>query len=126
MIYGVGIDIVEVYKIKKIVTYSGDKLAKRIFSTSEWEIYQKRKNRSIHFLATRFAAKEAVSKAFGTGMCKGITFTQLEIFNDKLGKPILHLLSSAALLAKKLALKEAHITLSNTNTYACAMVIFEQ
>lgn len=126
MIYGVGIDIVEIYKIRRIVANSGDKLAKRILSIAEWKTYQKKKNRSVHFLATRFAAKEAISKAFGTGICRGITFTQLEIFNDTLGKPVLRLLSCAALLAKHLALKKMHITLSDTNTYACAMVIFER
>lgn len=127
MIYGVGIDIVEIYKIKKIVSYSGDKLAERIFSAAELKIYQQQKHSSIHFfLAKRFAIKEAVSKAFGTGLGQGITFTQLEVFNDKQGKPILHLLSAAALLAKMLALKNMHITVSDTNEYACAVAIFEQ
>lgn len=126
MIYGVGVDIVEVCKIRKIVAYSGDRLARRILSISEWQIYQYRKNRAVRFLATRFAAKEAVSKAFGTGIRHGITFTQLEVFNDRLGKPVLRLLSRAALLAKELALKEMHITLSDTSTYACAMVVFER
>lgn len=126
MIYGIGVDIVEVYKIKRIVACSGDKLAKRILSISELKIYQQKKNRSMNFLATRFAAKEAVSKAFGTGMRQGITFTQFEIFNDTLGKPMLRLFSYAALLAKRLELTKMHITLSDTNTYACAVVIFEQ
>lgn len=126
MIYGVGVDIVEIYKIRKIVTCSGDKLAKRILSMAEWQIYQYKKNRSIRFLATRFAAKEAVSKAFGTGMRQGIAFTQLEVFNDKMGKPVLRLFSQAAVLAQKLALKEMHITLSDTNAYACAMAVFER
>lgn len=125
MIYGIGVDIVEIYKVRKIVICSGDKLANRILSMKELKIYLK-KNRSIRFLATRFAAKEAVSKAFGTGIRQGLTFTQFEIFNDRLGKPILHLLSYAELLAKQLKLKGMHVTLSDTNTYACAMVIFEQ
>lgn len=126
MIYGIGVDIVEICEIKRILSYSGDKLAKRILSMAELQMYHKKKNSSVHFLATRFAAKEAVSKAFGTGICRGITFTQLEVFNDKFGKPVLHLLSYAALLAERLALKNMHITLSNTNTYACAVVVFEQ
>lgn len=126
MIYGVGIDIVEICKIRRIVGYSGDRLAKRILSISEWHIYKQKKSNAIRFLATRFAAKEAISKAFGTGICQGISFAQLEIFNDKLGKPVLHLLSYAALLAKKLELKNMHITLSDTQIYACAMVVFEK
>lgn len=126
MIYGVGIDIIEICRIKRIVGYSGDRFAKRILSMSEWHIYRQKGNRAIRFLAMRFAAKEAVSKAFGTGMHQGVSFTQFEIFNDKLGKPVLHLLSYAALLAKNLALKNMHITLSDTEVYACAMAILER
>lgn len=127
MIYGIGVDIVEIYKIRKIVSYSGDRLAKRILSITEFDIYQRqKKNGIIRFLATRFAVKEAVSKAFGTGIRQGITFTQLEVLHDEKGKPVLHLLAYAEFLAKTLALKNMHITVSDTHAYACAMAIFEQ
>ncbi|WP_041567541.1 holo-ACP synthase [Candidatus Blochmanniella pennsylvanica] len=125
VIHGIGIDIVDIRKIKKIITHSGDKLATRILSKSEWKIYKNKKH-PVHFLAKRFAAKEAVSKAFGTGINQGVTFNQIEIFNDKLGKPMLHLFSCTALLANKLSLKKMHITLSDTNSYACAFVILER
>ncbi len=125
MIHGIGIDIVDIKKIKKIITHSGDKLANRVLSESEWKIYKYKKN-SVHFLAKRFAAKEAVSKAFGTGMGQGVAFRQIEVFNDKLGKPILHLFSYAALLANELSLKKMHITLSDTRSYACALVVLER
>lgn len=125
MIYGIGIDIVEIYKIKKIVMYRGDKLAQRILSIPEWRTYRN-KNRSVHFLATRFAVKEAASKALGTGICRGITFAQFEVFNDTWGKPVLRLLSYAKLLAEKLALKNMHVSVSDTSSYACAVVIFER
>ncbi|URJ28432.1 holo-ACP synthase [Candidatus Blochmannia vicinus] len=125
VIHGIGVDIVDIIKIKKIITHSGDKLAKRILSKSEWKIYQNKKH-PVRFLAKRFAAKEAVAKAFGTGINQGVTFSQIEIFNDKLGKPMLHLFSYTALLANKLSLKKMHITLSDTNLYACALVVFER
>lgn len=64
-------------------------------------------------------------KAFGTGVTCGITFNQLEIYNDSLGKPMLRLFSHAAFLAKKIELIKTHITVSDTDQYACAMVIFE-
>lgn len=124
MIYGIGMDIVEIKRIKKIVEWSGDKLAKRIFRASELEIYY-RKKYSIRFLSSRFAAKEAIVKAFGTGLVNGIRLNQLEIYNNDLGKPMLRLFSNANVLAKKLELTGMHITISDTGRYACAMVIFE-
>lgn len=58
-------------------------------------------------------------------MACGITFNQLEIYNDDLGKPMLRLFSNAASLAKKLTLTKIHLTISDTNQYVCAMVLFE-
>lgn len=124
MIYGIGVDIVEINKIKKIVIQKGDRLAKRIFRESELERYYKEKY-PIHFLSKRFAIKEATSKAFGTGMNHGIAFNQIEIFNNNLGKPMIRLFSNAAVLAKKLALTNIHVTLSDTYQYVCAVVICE-
>lgn len=124
MIYGIGIDIIEISRIKKIVKHSGDKLAKRILRESELKLYYNEKY-PIRFLSKHFAVKEAISKAFGTGMTRGISFSQLEILHDGLGKPILRLFNDALLLAKKLDLLKSHITLSDTNLYVCAMVIFE-
>lgn len=124
MIHGIGIDIVEINKIEQIIFRSGDKLARRVFRKSELNIYYKEKY-PVRFLSKRFAAKEAVSKAFGTGINQGITFNQIEVFNNDLGKPMIRLFSNAAILAKKLALKNIQITLSDTCKYVCAVVIFE-
>lgn len=123
MIYGIGVDILEIDKIKKIVESRGDRLAKRIFRDSELARYYEK--HSIRFLSKRFAAKEAVLKAFGTGMTHGITFNQLEIYNNYAGKPMLRLFSNAAFLAKKLMLTGMHISISDTDQYVCAMVVFE-
>ncbi|CAD83224.1 holo-[acyl-carrier protein] synthase [Candidatus Blochmanniella floridana] len=124
MIYGIGIDIVEINRIKKIVIRSGDKLAKRILRKSELKLYYS-KEYPVRFLSKRFAAKEAVLKAFGTGMSQGITFSQFEIFNDDLGRPMLRFFSQAAVLAKKLDLVRTHVSVSDTGLYACSIVIFE-
>lgn len=124
MIRGIGIDIVEIDKIEKVVIRFGDKLARRIFRESELKVYYKKKH-SVRFLSKRFAAKEATSKAFGTGMNQGIAFNQIEIFNNSFGKPMVRLFSDAAVLAKKLDLTNIHITLSDTYRYVCAVVIFE-
>lgn len=124
MIYGIGIDIVEINTIEKLVIRFGDKLARRIFRGSELRMYYKKKH-PIRFLSKRFAAKEAASKAFGTGMNKGISFNQIEIFNNHFGKPMIRLFSNAAELAQELALTNINITLSDTYQYVCAVVIFE-
>ncbi|WP_044026137.1 holo-ACP synthase [Candidatus Blochmanniella vafra] len=117
-------DIIEIDRIKKIIVRSGDKLAQRILSKLELEIYYQKKN-SVYFLSKRFVAKEAASKAFGTGMKQGIAFNQFEIFNDDYGQPGLRFFSCAAQLAERLALKKTYVTLTDTRVYACAVVILE-
>lgn len=124
MIYGIGVDVVDIDKIEKIVIQKGDRLAKRIFRESELELYYKEKY-PIRFLSKRFAIKEATSKAFGIGMNQGIAFNQIEIFNNNLGKPMVRLFSNAAVLFKRLNLTNIHVTLSDTYQYVCAVVICE-
>jgi len=123
-IYGIGIDIIEIYRIESVISRKGNKLAKRILSNNEWNRYQQH-NRPTRFLAKHFAVKEAASKAFGIGISNGLSFSQFEVFNDQLGKPSLRLLFQAEDLAKKLSIAFIHVTLSDERYYACATVILE-
>ncbi|WP_343192357.1 holo-ACP synthase [Buchnera aphidicola (Formosaphis micheliae)] len=123
-IVGIGIDIVNICRIKKIIKYSGSDFAKRILSDNEWYEYLTKKNK-INFLAKHFSAKEAASKAFGTGMKYGIEFHNFEIYHDQHGKSKLKLLKNAQILAQHIGIKYTHINLTDEKKYACSIVIFE-
>ena len=86
MIYGVGTDVVEVSRIAKALERFGDGFAKKILSPEEFLVFQKN-NLKENFLAKRFAAKEAFAKALGTGFRNDLNFKDIEIMNDKFGKP---------------------------------------
>ncbi|WP_395480076.1 holo-ACP synthase [Candidatus Curculioniphilus buchneri] len=124
-IIGIGTDIVEIKRIELILFRIGNRFVKRIFSPIELMLYQKN-NRPERFVAKRFAVKEAASKAFGTGICNGLSFSHFEVINDAQGKPVLRLSGQAEKLAKKLGINTMHITLTDERAYAFATVIFER
>ncbi len=123
-ILGIGTDIVEIERIEAVVARTGDRFARRILSETEWQQYLRHKQ-PIRFLAKRFAVKEAVAKAFGTGIRNGLAFAQFEVNNDALGKPGLTLHLQAAELAASLKVTQIHVTLADERHYACATVIIE-
>lgn len=119
MIKGIGTDVVSVSRIKKLLEkHSKDRL-KTIFTTNELKI--KRPER----LAGRFAAKEALSKAFGTGLGKDIWFSDIEIKNNEEGKPDFILNAKIKKLLKKISAKKIFLTISHEKTYAVAFVVIE-
>ncbi len=90
MITGIGLDLVDLKKIKKILQRS-EKFPIRILSEREFIFFESLNDaRQLEYLAGRFAAKEAFAKARGTGIREGCTFQQIEIINDELGKPIIY------------------------------------
>ena len=99
-IFGIGTDIVNIKRMEKSLRRNGDAFKKRIFSKNEI-IYCERKKNPSTFYAKRFAAKEALSKALGTGIRKGINFKNIEISNNKFGKPSIKLSGSTAKFLKK-------------------------
>ncbi|AIR00334.1 holo-ACP synthase [Pluralibacter gergoviae] len=123
-IVGIGTDIVEIARIEAATARSGDRLARRVLSDSEWKIWETHQQQ-VRFLAKRFAVKEAASKALGTGIRNGLAFEQFEVYNDELGKPKLRLLGAAAELAQRLGVRHIHVTLADERHYACATVIAE-
>lgn len=82
--------------------------------------------KSVHFLAKRFAAKEAALKAFGIGLRDNLSFNDFGIFNNKNGKPILKLFNYAFFKIKKLEINKIHLSITDERKYACAIVIFEK
>lgn len=123
-ILGLGTDIVEIARIEAAICRSGERLAQRVLSESEWRLYCGHQHPG-RFLAKRFAVKEAAAKAFGTGIRGGLAFNQFEVYNDELGKPELRFFSHAAVMAESLGVKSVHVTLADERHYACATVIIE-
>ena len=124
-IYGIGTDIVNIKRVEKSLRKNGNNFKKRIFSKKEI-IYCERKKNPINFYAKRFAAKEALSKALGTGIRKGINFKDIEILNDNLGKPSILLKGNTAnFLKKKIKSKKysIHLSLADDLPWAQATVI---
>ncbi|MFO7317479.1 MAG: holo-ACP synthase [Bacilli bacterium] len=114
MIKGIGLDIVEIERIKELMNRT-DKFHKRILSERELDIFNHlSEKRKYEFLAGRFAAKEAFSKANGTGIREGCEFHQIEILNDELGKPVLYFHGQAV---------NGFVSITHSRDYAAAQVI---
>ncbi|MCL4145976.1 UNVERIFIED_CONTAM: hypothetical protein GTU68_060999 [Idotea baltica] len=96
----------------------------RVLHKNELEVYKDFKN-PVSYVARRFAAKEAVSKALGTGIAGGVSFHDIEISNMKDGQPVLKLYGETLEVANRLGVKNYHITLSDEKKYAIAYVILE-
>ncbi|QNS01956.1 MAG: holo-ACP synthase [Buchnera aphidicola (Pentalonia nigronervosa)] len=123
-IIGVGIDIIEITRIQRILFRFGYKFIKKILSKNEIKKYVITKH-CIQFIAKKFVAKEAALKALGTGIQFGISFNQIETYHNHLGKPKLRFLKNALKQLEEIQCKSIHISISDQNKYACAIVILE-
>ena len=124
-IFGIGTDIINIKRMEKSIKKNGDNFINKVFSKNEI-LYCKKKKNPFPFYAKRFAAKEALSKALGTGIRKGIKFKNIEITNDNFGKPSIELKgTTAAFLKKKIKTKKyaIHLSLSDDIPWAQATVI---
>ncbi len=124
MIFGIGTDIVEVARIEASIQQFGDDFAKRILADSEFASYQQSQIKS-RFLAKRFAAKEAFSKALGTGLRAPATFQNIAVSHDDLGKPILVLAPELQALLQSKHITQTHISISDEKNLAAAFVVLE-
>ncbi|MCV2502434.1 MAG: holo-ACP synthase [Candidatus Lightella neohaematopini] len=123
-IIGIGIDIIEIKRIKLLLFRKGNLFPVKILHKNELLRYYNNNN-PIRFLATRFAVKEAALKAFGTGIHNGLYFNQFEVINNSYGKPLLVLFGQAKILANNLSINNIHVSLTDEKNYACALVILE-
>ena len=124
MIYGIGTDIVEVARIESSITQFGDDFAKRILAESEMQSYLQSQIKP-RFLAKRFAAKEAFSKALGTGLRAPATFQNISVGHDDLGKPILMLAAELQAFMQAKNITQTHISISDEKNLAAAFVVLE-
>ena len=129
MIYGIGTDICDVRRVAATLERRGERFAERVLGPHEIEVFRARRarvaSRGISYLATRFSAKEAFSKAIGMGMRTPMTWRDCEILNAASGKPEIRLNGALALwfAARGLA---AQISLSDETDFAVSFVVVEQ
>ena len=128
MIFGIGNDIVEICRIGRIYDDYGQNFLERFFHGQEIQkFYNLSKNKQIAFLAKRFAAKEAFSKAFGTGIRGSVKFTSIAILNDDNGKPFLRLYDKLNdEFQRQIGEAKIHVSLSDEKTHASAFIVIEQ
>jgi holo-[acyl-carrier protein] synthase len=121
MTIAIGTDIVEIKRIADALERQGDKFVQRILTESEIAEFHERGN-SVAFLAKRFAAKEAIAKALGTGIGRGISFQHMIVSNNADGAPQVELQENASDRLKKLDGTKVLLSLSDEKNYALAYV----
>ncbi len=124
MIYGVGTDLIEVARIARALERHGERFAARILCEPELSRFRAHRN-PAHYLAKRFAAKEAFSKALGTGLRAPANWHGLWVVNQESGQPHLEFSAALAALLEKRGVRRAHVSLSDERDMASATVILE-
>ena len=125
MIHGIGIDIIDINRIRRVIDKYGNRFKKRCFSISEIERSEKRLNCAESY-AKRYAAKEACAKALGTGLARGVFWKDIEVKNNQYGKPFIKLHGKANEIYKnmsKTSNTQIQVSLSDEEKYAIANVI---
>jgi len=122
MIFGCGIDIVEVSRIEAIIEKHRTSFLDRVFSVREIDYCREKVHPPMHF-AARFAAKEAFLKALGLGLGMGISLRDIEVVTDERGRPFLSLLGGAAQVFKEKKLRAPLLSISHTKALAIAQVV---
>ena len=128
MIYGVGTDICDVRRIAATFARRGERFAERVLGPHEIEVFRTRRTkveaRGISYLATRFSAKEAFSKAIGLGMRSPMTWRDCEVIKAPSGKPQIRLHGALAVWFEARHL-QAHVSVSDETDYAASFVVVE-
>ena len=122
MILGMGVDIVEIFRMKDAIKKWGDSFLTKIFTRREIKYSNSRRFSHQHF-AARFAAKEAVVKAFGEPSKHPIRWTEIEVLNDREGKPVIEFHKDALKLKNKKKVEDVVVSMSHSKNYAIANVI---
>jgi len=124
VIVGIGIDLVEVERVERLLAAYGERFAERILAQSERPEY-KASARQVWFVATRFAAKEAVSKALGTGLRRPVTLHAISVVNDAIGRPELRFHGALPDFLKRTGVGRIHLSITHEQGLACAMAVAE-
>ena len=124
MVIAIGTDIVEIARIADVLERQGERFIDRILTVSEKTLYNQSK--SVSFVAKRFAAKEAVAKALGTGIGRGVSFQDIVISNNAKGAPLVELSNGAADVMRELGGARMLLSLSDERHYALAYAVLTE
>jgi holo-[acyl-carrier protein] synthase len=128
MIYGIGTDVCDIRRIESTLERRGDRFAERVLGPDELLVFNARRARTpargVRYLATRFSAKEAFSKAIGLGIRSPMTWRACQVLNEPSGKPVVRLSGELALWFAARALV-AHVTVTDETDYAATFVVVE-
>lgn len=125
MIYGIGIDVIEPQRVERLLAKYGERFARRVLTPLEWPGYLKTV-RPVLFLANRFSAKEAFSKAMGTGFRYPVTLQCISVVQNRAGKPGFEFHPRLDEWVKDRGIIAHHLTISDEKSLACACVILEK
>lgn len=124
MIIGIGVDLADANRIERMLVEYGSRFAERILAPSERAAYRI-SSRPTWFVANRFAAKEALSKALGTGLRFPVTLHTISVVSDAVGKPEFRFHGALPEYLASRGVSHCHLTLSHEKDLACAMVVVE-
>ncbi|MBY0269581.1 MAG: holo-ACP synthase [Burkholderiales bacterium] len=124
MIYGIGIDVIQPHRVSRLLEKYGERFVRRVLTPLERSRYE-RTRQPVLFLANRFAAKEAFSKAMGTGFRYPVTLQCISVVQNSAGKPSLAFNEPLAALVKSRGINGHHLTISDESNLACACVVLE-
>ena len=129
MIFGIGTDVCDIRRISATLERQGERFARKVLGDAEFAVWQTRSarwpKRGLRYLATRFSAKEAFSKAIGLGMRMPMSWRLCEIVNQKSGKPVIVLHGELKTWFEARGLR-AHVTVTDETDYAASFVVVEQ
>ncbi len=124
MIIGIGIDLVEAQRIQKLLDEYADRFAARVLNSEEREYYE-RSSRPMWFLANRFAAKEALSKALGTGLRYPVTLHSIGVISTEIGRPEFSYSEALKSYLESRNVTNAHLSITHEKGLVCAVVVLE-
>lgn len=129
MIYGIGTDVCDIRRIEAVMTRQGERFVRKVLTDAEFEVWQKRSarwpQRGLRYLATRFSAKEAFSKAVGLGIRMPMTWRSCEVANLPSGQPVIVLYGDLKTWFEAQGLR-AHVTVTDETDYAASFVVVER
>ena len=124
MIAGIGVDLVEVARVERMLADHGERFVERVLAQPERAGYAQ-STRPVWYLATRFAAKEAVSKALGTGLRYPVTLHAISVISDGVGKPELRFHGALPDYLRSTGIGRLHLSITHEKGLACAIVVAE-
>lgn len=129
MIFGIGADVCDVRRVQATLDRRGDRFAHKVLGPAEWQVFEARRARAeargLRYLATRFSAKEAFSKAIGLGIRMPMSWRRCEILNHPSGQPYIRLHGALAEWFSARGL-QAHVTVTDETDYAASFVVVEK